>query len=99
MVLVLNVDNTPSVLATADLLAINNDRLLGTDNSEGDEALNRLLVNVQLGMILRANYLDLSVNRLFLLVKLIVVIGVHLEVVESELLLDALLESLSLLQS
>lgn len=39
VVLVLNVDHAPPVLATANLLAINNDRLLGTNNSEGDQVL------------------------------------------------------------
>lgn len=43
--------------------------------------------------------LDLGVNRTLLLIKFVVVVGVHLEVVERELLLDALLEGLSLLQS
>jgi len=42
--------------------------------------------------------LDLAVDGPLLLVELIVVIGVHLEVVESELLLDALLKLLALLQ-
>lgn len=37
--LILDVDDTPSVLAAADLLAVDNDRLLGSDNSEGDKAL------------------------------------------------------------
>jgi len=44
------------------------------------------------------NYLDLCVNRTLLIVQLLVVVGVHLEVVESEFLLDAILERLSLLQ-
>lgn len=39
VVLILDVDNTPSVLAAADLLAIDNDRLLRTDDSEGDQSL------------------------------------------------------------
>lgn len=43
-------------------------------------------------------YLDLCVNRTLLIVQLLVVVGVHLKVVESEFLLDALLERLSLLQ-
>jgi hypothetical protein len=37
--LVLNVDDTPSVLAAADLLASNDDRLLGTNNREWDDIL------------------------------------------------------------
>ena len=39
VVLVLDVDDAPSVLATADLLAIDNDGLLGTDDGEGDKVL------------------------------------------------------------
>lgn len=41
--LVLDVDDTPSVLTSADLLAIYNDGLLGADNSKGDKALYRKL--------------------------------------------------------
>ena len=43
--------------------------------------------------------LDLGVGSALLLVELVVVVGIHLEVVESKLLLDALLECLPLLQS
>lgn len=39
VVLVLDVDNAPPVLATPDLLAVDDDGLLGTDNSEGDQTL------------------------------------------------------------
>ena len=39
VVLILDVDDAPPVLTTADLLAIDNDRLLRTDDSEGDEIL------------------------------------------------------------
>lgn len=44
------------------------------------------------------SHLDLSVETTLLLIKLIVVVGVHLEVVEGELLLDTLLELLALLE-
>lgn len=43
--------------------------------------------------------LDLGVNRTLFLIQLIVVVGVHLKVVERKLLLDALLELLSLFKS
>lgn len=43
-------------------------------------------------------YLDLAVDSTLLIIELIVVIGIHLQVVESKLLLDALLECLTLLQ-
>lgn len=43
-------------------------------------------------------YLNLGVDSTFLIIKFIVVIGVHLQVVESEFLLDSLLEGLALLE-
>ena len=45
----------------------------------------------------RDHVLDLRILRAFLLVKLVVVVWVHLQVVEGKLLLDALLESRALL--
>ena len=39
VVLVLHIDHAPPVLATTNLLAVNNDRLLGTDNGKGNQAL------------------------------------------------------------
>lgn len=39
VVLVLNVNDTPAVLATANLLSIDNDVLFRADDSKGDEAL------------------------------------------------------------
>jgi hypothetical protein len=39
MVLVFNVNDTPAVLATANLLAIDNDGLFRADDSEWDETL------------------------------------------------------------
>lgn len=44
-------------------------------------------------------YLNLSVDGTLLVVQLVVIVGVHLQVVESELLLDTLLESLALFES
>lgn len=41
VVLVLHVDDTPAVLAASDLLATNNDGLLGSDNSEWDDVLSQ----------------------------------------------------------
>lgn len=46
VVFVLDVDDAPSVLAATDLLAVNNDGLFGTDNSEGDKALHCWLAAV-----------------------------------------------------
>jgi hypothetical protein len=43
-------------------------------------------------------YLNLSVDGTLLIVQLVVIVGVHLQVVESELLLDTLLESLALFE-
>ena len=42
VVLVLNVDDAPSVLATTDLLAVDNDVLLRADNGKGDTVLLQL---------------------------------------------------------
>jgi hypothetical protein len=39
VVLILDIDDTPAVLATTDLLASDDDRLLRTDNSEWDDIL------------------------------------------------------------
>lgn len=44
-------------------------------------------------------YLDLSVHGALLIIELVVVVGVHLQVVEGELLLDPLLEGLPFLKS
>lgn len=43
-------------------------------------------------------YLDLSVDGALLVVELVIIIGVHLQVVESKLLLDALLEGQALFE-
>jgi hypothetical protein len=43
-------------------------------------------------------YLNLSVDGALLIVQLIVIVGVHLQVMEGELLLDALLESQALFE-
>lgn len=39
VVLVLDVDDAPTVLAATDLLAVDNDALFGTDDGEGNEGL------------------------------------------------------------
>jgi len=80
VVLVFNVDDSPSILTTTNLFASNDNRLLRSDNGEGD------------------NLLNLGIQSALLLVELIVVIRVHLQVVESELLLYALLECAPLLK-
>ena len=46
MVLVLDVDNAPAILAASDLAAGDDDGLLGTDDREGDDVLEYGLVNV-----------------------------------------------------
>ena len=46
VVLILNVDDTPSVLAPTDLLAVHDDALLGADDGEGDETLRDQLARV-----------------------------------------------------
>lgn len=102
VVLVLDVDNAPPVLATANLFAVHDDRLLRSDNSEGDEAL--LYVSASWCpwrgwlRLPRNTHLDLAVDDSLLLVELVVVVRVHLQVVEGKLFLDALLECLLLLE-
>jgi hypothetical protein len=98
VLLVLDVDNTPPVLATTDLLAVDNDVLLRADNGEGDETLLELAF-WPCGSPLNVTYLDLAIQGALLIVELLIIVGEHLEVVESELLLDALLELLTLLHS
>ena len=46
VVLILDVDDAPSVLAAADLLAVDDDVLLGANDSEGNEALRDELVPI-----------------------------------------------------
>ena len=94
VVLILNVDDSPSVLASTHLLASNNDRLLRSNNSKGDDVLNTILVeSMQCSC---TTYLDLGIQSSLLLIELIVIVREHLQVVESKLLLYALLECASL---
>lgn len=44
VVLILDVDDTPAVLAAANLLAIDDDGLLTTDNGEGNDILPRVII-------------------------------------------------------
>lgn len=46
VVLVLNIDDSPSVLTSPDLLASHDDRLFRSDNSEGDNVLNIILADM-----------------------------------------------------
>ena len=106
VVLVLDVDDSPPVLAAADLLAVDDDGLLRADNGEGNDVLTVMAVShrschkscVHGAWYRSVHYLDLGVDRTLLIVELVVVVGVHLQVVEGKLLLDALLESLALLE-
>jgi hypothetical protein len=45
--LILDVDDAPSVLTAANLLTVDDDRLLGSDNGEG----NKVLLNVSIHVI------------------------------------------------
>lgn len=45
-----------------------------------------------------STYLDLGIDSPLLIIELVVIIGVHLQIVERELLLDPLLESLTLFE-
>lgn len=98
VVFVLDVDDTPAVLAAANLLAVDNNSLLTTDNRERNDVLESG-VNIRSKLIHQCQaYLDLGVNSPLLIIELVIIIRVHLQVVEGELLLDTLLESLALLQ-
>lgn len=47
VVLILDVDDSPSVLTSTNLLASNNDRLLRSDNGEGNDVLNTMLADIR----------------------------------------------------
>lgn len=99
VVLVLDVDDAPPILSATNLLAINNDGLLRAYDSEGDEVLQQNWSAHRPDFLEEGNAcLDLRVDNSLLLVELVVVIGIHLEAVEGKLLLNTLLEGLSLLQ-
>ena len=49
VVLVFDIDDTPAVLATANLLAIDDDGLFGANNGKGDKTLGHELVRVRYG--------------------------------------------------
>lgn len=58
--LVLDINDSPSVLATADLVAIDDDVLLGTDNGEGDQVLGAQVSRcVASGSVFRGSQLTL----------------------------------------
>jgi hypothetical protein len=46
---VLDVDDAPAVLASADGLAVDKDRALGADDGKGDEVLGRQIVSLGCG--------------------------------------------------
>lgn len=96
MVLILDIDHTPAVLAAAHLFSVDNNVLLASDDCEW----NNILASISNIHVYHAcsTYLDLDVHHALLVVQLVVVIGVHLQVVESEFLLDSFLECLSLFQ-
>lgn len=99
VVLILDVNDAPSVLATPDLLAIDDDVLLGADDSEGNEVLESQVSKCKPESISgESPYIDLSVHGPLLLIMLVTVVRVHLQVVEGEFLLDALLECQALLE-
>lgn len=99
VILVLDVDDAPPVLATTDLLAVDDDVLLGADDSEGNEVLESEISKCKpRGLSREYSYIDLSVHGPLLLIMLVTVVRVHLQVVKGELLLDALLERLALLE-
>lgn len=94
VVLVLDVDNTPAVLSSANLLAVDDNVFLATDNGERNDVLRTKLLDTSKIKTLSPSaevYLDLDIHSTFLVIQFVVFVGVHLEVVELELLLDSLL--------
>ncbi len=80
MVLILYIDDAPSILSTAHRATIDDNRVLRSDDREGYQII------------------DIRIHGALLLVLLVVVVGVHTQVVEGELFLDALFESLAFLE-
>jgi hypothetical protein len=97
VVLVFNVDHAPSVLSAANLLSVDNDVLLASDDGKGDDILAMLAIK-QYRETSEYAYPDLNVHHTLLVIQLVIVVGVHLQVVESKFLLDPLFEFLSLFQ-
>ena len=97
MILVLDVDDAPAVLTASDLAAGNDDGLLGAYDGERDDVLISY-VSVCEWPKMRTSNLDLGVECAFLPIKLVVVVRVHFQVVEGELLLYSLLEGHAFLQ-
>jgi hypothetical protein len=57
------------------------------------------VVNIELSQLcLGKAYLNLGIDSTLLIIELVIIVRVHLQVVEGELLLDALLERLTLLE-
>ena len=78
VVLVLDVDDAPAVLAAANLLAVDNDCLLATDNRERNDVLESG-VNIRSKLIHQCQaYLDLGVYSPLLIIELFIIIRVHL---------------------
>lgn len=63
---VLNVDGTPAVLASTDLLAIDCNVLLRADNGKWDDALNLTVSRIAVKVLQWGNHLDLRIHRDFL---------------------------------
>lgn len=99
MSLILDVDDTPSVLTATDLLTVDDNRLLGSDNSKRNKVLSYVSIYVSIARPSSLTNLDLAIQSTLLIIKLLIVVGVHLQVVESKLLLNALLELLALFNS
>lgn len=98
VVLVLDVNDTPAVLAAANLLAVDNNGLLTANNRERNDVLYSEVNIESVQLYLGRAYLDLSVDSTLLIIELVIIVRVHLQVVEGELLLDALLEGLTLFE-
>jgi hypothetical protein len=92
--LILHIDDTPAVLTPTDRLAVHDDSLLTSNNGKRND----VLISLDRDTSIRRqgnSYLNAGIYSTFLIVKLIIVVRVHLEVVEGKLLLNSLLERLA----
>ena len=95
---ILDVDDAPTILSTADLPAIDDDVLFTAHNRKRNDILQRTVSSNMTGEEEDTEYLDLNINGTLLVIEFIIIIGIHFQVVKSKLLLDSLLESLAFIE-
>lgn len=95
VIFVFNVYHSPAVLASPDLLAIHDDGFFASHDGKWDDILNSVSHRSRFFLLTADCNLDLCIHSALLIVEFVVVIRVHLEVMESKLLLDSRLELLA----